>query len=55
MWWPFKKKKQFSKLQLRTIKHALDYTWHRMEKHDHCGVRGVINEERLSTLRKQLQ
>lgn len=42
---------------IKTIKHALDYTSHRMnkKKHDHCGLRGVISEGRLAKLRKQLQ
>lgn len=67
MVWPFKTRKwsktfveeapdnlRFQKADLRTIKMALDYTWHRMNKHDHCGLRGIISEPRLERLRKTL-
>lgn len=44
-----------SRKQLRTIKIALDYTWHRLNKHDHCGVEGIISETVLEDLRMLLQ
>lgn len=36
------------------IKMCLDYSWHRLVKHDHCGLGGKVDIKLLEKLRKEL-
>lgn len=68
--WPFKAKKKevpvpgpkqprprligLTRAETNAVKLSLDYTHHRLTKHEHCGVRGIINEQVVKDLREKL-
>ena len=43
-----------SEKEVKLVKVCLDYIYHRLEKHESCGIRGVINRDDLNKLRNEL-
>ena len=47
-----KKNKELKNNDVQTIKHCLNYAWHRLAKHQDSGLQGIANLADINRLRK---
>ena len=43
-----------SEKEANTVKKCLDYCWHRLSRHEECGINGVVNVNDVTTLREEI-
>lgn len=46
---------QFTQYELRTIKQSLNYSYHRLTKHETCGIKGILRITDVDRLRKKIK
>lgn len=40
--------------EAKIIRTCLDYCYHRLVRHDKCGISGIVNVDKLNNIRKEL-